>query len=79
MQEVGVLSRLGGFVKAEDLGRYFGVPILHKRVIKQTYHYVVDIVLRSISSWSAKTLLFIVRYTLTQSILSNIPNYVMQT
>ncbi|PKI68846.1 hypothetical protein CRG98_010903 [Punica granatum] len=31
-----------GFLVTEDLGKYLGVPIIHKRVTKQTYYRIVE-------------------------------------
>lgn len=36
------ISRRSGFQVTTDLGRYLGVPLLHQRVTKQIYIYVVD-------------------------------------
>lgn len=61
------------------MGKYLGVPILHKKISKQTYHYVLDKVNQQLSSWKAKNLSFAGRVTLEKSALQALPTYVMQT
>ncbi|CAN1123634.1 Putative ribonuclease H protein At1g65750 [Linum perenne] len=62
-----------------DLGRYLGVPILHGRVTKQTYSYVLDRLDNKLAGWKAENLSLAGRVTLASSVLNSIPSYVMQT
>ena len=49
-REARTLSNIAGFTLAEDLGKYLGVPILHNRVLKNTYKQVVDKVLSRLNT-----------------------------
>ncbi|KAK4275212.1 hypothetical protein QN277_018336 [Acacia crassicarpa] len=68
-----------GFSITSDLGKYLGVPLHHKRVTKESFHYVVDKVKVRLSNWNAKSLSSAGRTTLISSVTSAIPSYVMQT
>jgi hypothetical protein len=35
------ISRNNDFKTTKDLGKYLGVPLLHQRVTKQTYKYII--------------------------------------
>lgn len=59
------------FQKTEDLGKYLGIPILHKRATKETYFYILSKVRAKLSGWTSKSI------TLVQSVLSAIPFYKM--
>ncbi|OMO49818.1 reverse transcriptase [Corchorus capsularis] len=74
-----VLSRICGIPLMQELGTYLGVPLIHKRVTKDTYSYVVDKVIRRLANWKGKVLSQAGRRTLIQSTLSSIPIYTMQT
>lgn len=63
----------------DDLGKYLGVPILHKRVNQRSFHYILDKVDQRLSNWKAKTLSFVGRINLTQSVLQALSFYVMQS
>ncbi|XP_028775264.1 uncharacterized protein LOC114732140 [Neltuma alba] len=68
-----------GYQKTENLGRYLGVPLLHKRITKDTYRYIEDSINKKLSGWKAKSLSLAGRITLAQSVLSTIPFFAMQT
>ena len=68
-----------GFPITSDLGKYLGVPLHHKRVTKDSFHYVVDKVKTILSLWKVKTLSSAGRSTLISSVTTAIPGYVMQT
>ncbi|GMI80336.1 hypothetical protein HRI_001702900 [Hibiscus trionum] len=73
------ISSYFGFRQVSDLGRYLGVPLLHKRVTKASYQYVVQRVRDKLSGWSAKSMSLAGRITLANSVLSSILFYVMQS
>jgi hypothetical protein len=73
------LSNLLGIQATDDLGKYLGVPILHKRVTKDTYQFILDKVNQRLSTWKANTLSFAGRVTLAKSVIQALPSYVMQT
>lgn len=41
-QLLKVISRGNGLQETMDLGRYLGVPIIHYRISKMTYNYILD-------------------------------------
>ncbi|GMI86798.1 hypothetical protein HRI_002349100 [Hibiscus trionum] len=67
-----------GFEVVEDLGKYLGVPLLHKRVSKATYAYLLEKMEKRLSGWVAKSLSLAGRITLAKAVLQAIPTYVMQ-
>lgn len=62
----------------DDLGKYLGVPILHKRVNQGSFLFILDKVDKRLGNWKAKTFSFAGRVTLTQLVLQALPTYVMQ-
>lgn len=66
-----------GFQMTDDLGKYLGVPILHKRVNCRSFQFILNKVDQRLSTWKAKILSFVGRITLTQSVLQALPTYVM--
>lgn len=68
-----------GFRRIENLRKYLGVPILHKRVKKQPFQFVIDKVSRRLSTWKPTNLSLARRVTLTKSVLQALLSYVMQT
>ena len=62
-----------------DLGKYLGVPLIHKRVKRYTYQYLVYETNQKLSSWKSKVLSFAGRVVFTQTVLSALPTYTMQT
>lgn len=73
------LSGSLGVVVTDDLGKYLGVPLLHKRVNKDTYSYIVEKVSSKLSSWKAERLSFAGRLTLVSSVAMSIPIYSLQS
>ena len=62
-----------------DLGKYLGVPLHHKRTLKLMYKDIVNRIHKKITSWGTKTLALTRRITLSKSVLTSIPLYSMQT
>ncbi|KAA3464882.1 LINE-1 reverse transcriptase isogeny [Gossypium australe] len=58
---------------------YLGVPLLHNRVTKSTFSFVVDKVRSKLNSWDARKLPKAGRVTLAKSVLLSIPNYFIQS
>ncbi|CAN1222018.1 LINE-1 retrotransposable element ORF2 protein [Linum grandiflorum] len=67
------------FGETHNLGRYLGVPVLHGRVTKHTYQFVLDRIDPKLAGWKCKSLSLAGRVTLAVSVLNVIPSYVMQT
>ncbi|CAN1353255.1 Putative ribonuclease H protein At1g65750 [Linum perenne] len=68
-----------GIAATSDLGRYLGVPILHGRVTKHTYDYLLDRLDSRLAGWKADNLSLAGRVSLASSVLNFLPCYVMQT
>lgn len=66
-----------GFTTTKDLGNYLGMPLLHKRISKQTYQSLIDRVQQRLSGWTAKHLSLSGRITLTQLVIQALPIYSM--
>lgn len=73
------LSEALGFQRTDDLGKYLGVPVLHSRVSRHTFRYILDKARQRLSQWKARNLSMAGRVTLAKSVLQALPNYVMQT
>lgn len=72
------LSEALGIRWTEDMGKNLGVPILHKKLNKETYMFILEKVNQRLSSWKARSLSLASRVTLTKSVLQALPTYVMQ-
>lgn len=74
-----MISERMGFSWTDDLRKYLGVPILHKRATSQTFKFIIDKVNDRLSSWKARSLSLAGRATLAKSVIQSIPTYVMQS
>lgn len=63
----------------QDLGIYLGAPMLHQRISKNSFQFLIDRMKAKLSGWKAKNLSMAGRITLAQSTLANIPGYVAQS
>ncbi|KAL4323291.1 hypothetical protein GQ457_11G002150 [Hibiscus cannabinus] len=68
-----------GLKEFDDLGKYLGVPLIHKQVTSSSYSYLIHMVQKRLSGWKARTLHLACKITLVKSILSSILIYTMQT
>lgn len=75
----GLISEKLGINQTHNLGMYLGVPLLHSRMTKDNFQFLIYKVKKKLSSWKVKTLSFAGRVSLTQSCLFSLPTYVMQT
>lgn len=73
------LSQDLGIQITDDLGRYLGALMLHKKNSKQAYQFVLDRMRKKLSRWKANSLSFAGRITPAQASLSCIPDYVLQS
>ncbi|KAH1064281.1 hypothetical protein J1N35_029268 [Gossypium stocksii] len=71
-------GRCLGLSRTDNLGKYFSVLLLHARVTKGTYAFLIDKVRKRLSGWEGKMLSLARRVTLAKSVLQSIPNYFMQ-
>ncbi|WCJ40291.1 DNAse I-like superfamily protein [Euphorbia peplus] len=67
------------FRPTSDLGKYLGVPLIHSRITRGTYQYILDGIRGKLLGWAANTLSFAGRITLAKAVLSAIPYFSMQT
>jgi hypothetical protein len=74
-----MLSHGLGIEKTHDLGMYLGAPMLHQRISRNSYTFIIDKMRKKLSSWKSNNLSFAGRVTLAQFSLSCIAGYVMQT
>lgn len=68
-----------GFMEVPSLGKYLGVSIFMGRITKAAYSYVIDNICKKLIGWKMKSLSFASCITLINSVLTSIPNYVMQS
>ncbi|GKV24237.1 hypothetical protein SLEP1_g33872 [Rubroshorea leprosula] len=68
-----------GIPLTNDLGTYFGVPIIHGRFKASSYKYILEKMQLKLAGWKQHLLSMAGRRTLVQSVTSSIPTYTMQT
>lgn len=78
-QKVIYLARFANIVVSQDLGRYLGVPSIHKGVTMSSCSYIMERISSRLAAWKDKTLSFAGRVILAKSVLATIPYYAMQT
>lgn len=76
---VSELRNRSGFQLTSDLGKYLGVPLLHRRTNKETFNHLLERTQQRLSTWRAETLSFAGHVTLAQSVVAALPTYTMQT
>lgn len=67
------------FQRTEDLGKYLGVPIFHKRANNQSLQFILDKVSQRLSNWKTRSLSLAGRVTLAKFVLQALPSYIIQT
>ncbi|XP_039066094.1 uncharacterized protein LOC120211665 [Hibiscus syriacus] len=72
-----ILSCLG-FQEVESMGKYLGLPVLHRRMKIADFDFIFDKFRSKLNGWAARSLSLAGRITLTKSVLSAILNYFMQ-
>lgn len=65
--------------ETKDLGKYLGVPLLHKRVGKSYFRKLVEKVNTRANTWQAKKVSLARRISLNKTLLSAIPIFMMQS
>lgn len=60
-----------------DLGIYLRASILHGRVMKENFGYILDRVRSKLQVWKEKLLSLVNQITLVQHVLNTMPFYVM--
>ena len=73
------MSQRMGVKLTGDLGKYLGIPLLHKKLTLATCAPLLSKTQKRLSGWKSKMLNISGRTTLIKSVLSSIPSYHMQT
>lgn len=73
------LSQQMGVGLTGDLGKYLGIPLLHKRASNVTFAPILEKTQKKLSSWKKNFLSLAGRTTLIRSVLSALSSYHMQT
>lgn len=74
-----LISDESGIKATKDLGKYLGMPVLQKRINKDTYGEVLEKVASRLAGWKGRFLSLAGRITLTKAVLSSIPVHSMST
>ncbi|CAN1133103.1 Putative ribonuclease H protein At1g65750 [Linum perenne] len=64
-----------GIAATQNLGRYLGVPLLHGRITRNTYEFLLTRLDNKLTGWKANNLSLAGRVTFASSILNSIPSY----
>ena len=73
----GICLRLG-IQATTNIGNYLGFLIKHRGVPRNRMNFIVERVMSKLAGWKARFLSLAGRSVLVKSIMSTIPNYVMQ-
>ena len=74
-----LISNESGIKGTKELGKYLGMPVLQKKINKETFGEVVEKVSSKLAGWKRKFLSLAGRITLTKSVISSIPVHTMST
>lgn len=74
-----LISAESGIKATRDLGKYLGMPILQKRLNKDTFGEILEKVSTRLSGWKGRVLSLAGRITLTKTVLSSLPVHSMST
>ena len=72
-----ICEKLGMF-KTNNFGKYLGFPLRHEGIPRRHFNFVADRVMKRLAGWKTKFLSFVGRAVLVNSVMSAIPNHVMQ-
>lgn len=73
------ISEVSGINAIKDLGKYFGMPVLQKRINKDTFGEVLERMNSRLAQWKGRVLSFAGRVTLTKAVLTSISVHEMST
>lgn len=74
-----LISEESGIKSTKELGKYLGMPVLQKRMNKETFGEILERASSRLSGWKGRFLSFAGRLTLTKSVLSSLPVHSMST
>lgn len=78
-QVVSGIKRVCGITIMDDLGKYLGVLLIHSRITRHAYSYIIDRIQKCLTSWKSHCLSIASRATLIQSVIAAMPIYTMQS
>ena len=64
--------------ETNNFGKYLGFPLKDKGAPRRQFDFVVDRVMKKLAGWKTKFLSFARRAVLVKSMMSAIPNHIMQ-
>lgn len=67
-----------GMLETNNFGKYLGFPLKHKGAMNGQFNFVANRVMKKLVGWKTKFLSFKGRAVLVKSVMSAIPNHVMQ-
>lgn len=73
------LHSFSGIPITNDLGNYLGIPILHKRLSKESCSSLVEKFSSKLAGWKSNFLILAGRITLTKLVLTSLPAYTMSS
>lgn len=73
------LAVICGSPITNNLGKYLGVPLIHDRIINETYKEIPEKSQSRLASWKSSTLSLSMRCTLIKVVSSSIPIYAMKS
>ena len=65
-------------LETNNFGTYLGFPLKHKGAMRGQFNFVANRVMKKLAGWKTKFLSFAGRAVLVKSVMSAIPNHVMQ-
>ena len=74
-----MISDESGIKGTKELEKYLGMPVLQKRINKETFGTVIESVSSKLAGWKRRFLSLAGRITLTKSVLSSIPVHTMSS
>ncbi|KAG7559018.1 Reverse transcriptase zinc-binding domain [Arabidopsis thaliana x Arabidopsis arenosa] len=74
-----LISDESGIKSTRELGKYLGMPVLQKRMNKETFGEILERMSSRLAGWKSRVLSFAGRLTLTKAVLSSIPVHSMST
>ena len=72
------ISERLGIQETNNIGKFLRFPLKHRGVLRNPYNFIVEMVMNKLAGWKAKYLSFSSQAVLIKSVMSAIPNHVMQ-
>lgn len=69
-------SLSSGLAVTKDFGKYLGVPVLHQRITKQTYRFIIESMQQKLATRKAENLSLAGRIALCKPILARSSSFV---